>query len=286
MKRIAVAASFAASLVVAHAAAPFSPARIAMNKPTAPFHIIGPIYYVGTADLSVHLIATRAGLILIDEGMPESVPQIEANIEKLGFRLKDVKLLLAGHAHYDHVGGLAALKKATGAQVVVSAGDEPFLEIGHITFGPSKLVKFTPVQADRIVHDGETVSLGGFTLTAHLTPGHTQGDTSWTMPFTEGGIAHTVLFVGSTAVAGNPLVGNKEYPNIVADYRSAFANLKTIKADVLLTEHQDVAGEIAKAARSKPGTPNPFVDAGELAHYLDNSERDFEQEYAKQLGKH
>lgn len=266
----------------AQAAEPFAQERIGWNKPTAPFHIIGPVYYVGTAELSVHLVSTPDGLVLIDQGMPESVPQIEANIRKLGFKLKDVKILLSGHAHFDHVGGLAALKKDTGAEVVASAGDKPFLESGHITFGPSKPITFKPVKVDRVVHDGDKVSLGGVTLTAHLTPGHTPGDTSWTLPVKDNGVEHLVVFAGSTSTGGNPLVNVPEYPGIASDYRMSFAKLKGLKADVLLTEHQELAHEIAKAARAKPGAPNPFAEPGELQRYVDASEKDFEAEYAKQ----
>ena len=280
--RLFVALALALMACGAQAADPFAQERIAWNKPTAPFHIIGPVYYVGTAELSVHLIATPAGLIVIDQGMPESVPLIEANIKKLGFKLKDVKILISGHAHFDHVGGLAALKKDTGAIVVASAADKPFLESGHITFGPSKPDGFAPVKVDRVVRDGETISLGGVTLTAHLTPGHTPGDTSWTLPVKENGVEHVVLFAGSTTTGGNPLVNVPQYPTIASDLRQSLAKLKSLKADVLLTEHQVLAHEIDKAARAKAGGPNPFVDPGELQRYVDASEKDFEAEYAKQ----
>ncbi len=286
MKRAAIAIAVFACFSAAQAEEPFAQDRIWWNKPAAPFHIIGPIYYAGTADLSVHLISTRDGLILIDQGLPESVPLIEANIAKLGFKLKDVKLLLAGHAHFDHVGGLAALQKATGAKIVASAADTPFLESGHITFGPSKPITFVPVKVDRELHDGDTVSFGGVTLTAHLTPGHTPGNLSWTMPVTENGVRHTVLFAGSLTTGGNPLVNVPEYPTIATDLQHSMAKLKAMKADVLLTEHQSLSHEIDKAARVKPGAPNPFIDAGEAARYADASEKAFETDYAKQTGKH
>jgi len=280
MKALVAALGLAGLLNAAGAAEPFSAERVAWNKPAEPFHIIANVYYVGTADLSVHLIATPQGLILIDQGLPESVPLIEANIKKLGYKLSDVKLLLAGHAHFDHVGGLAALQKDTGAAIVASAGDTPFLEAGHITYGPSKPVGFAPVKVDRVVHDGETVSLGGVTLTAHLTPGHTPGDTSWTLPVRENGKTLTVLFVGSTSVGGNPLKNVPEYPGIAADYRASFAKLRSMHADVLLTEHQSVSGEIEKAARAKPGAPNPFIDASALGRNVDASEKDFDTQFA------
>ena len=156
------------------AAAPFSADRVAWNKPHKPFQVIGNIYYVGTAGVSAFLIRTPDGDILTDGGLPESAPLIEANIRALGVPLSDVKILLNSHAHFDHAGGLAALKKATGAKLYASAADTPYLESGRITFGPSASIPFPPVKVDHTVKDGETVSLGGVTLTAHLTPGHTR----------------------------------------------------------------------------------------------------------------
>lgn len=285
MKAVAAALVAALAFTAAQAEEPFAQDRIWWNKPAEPFHIIGPVYYVGTADLSVYLIETKRGLILLEQGLPESVPLIEANIEKLGFKLNDVKLMLAGHAHFDHVGGLAALQKATGAKVVASAKDTPFLEHGRITFGPSEPITFVPVKIARMVHDGETVSFGGVTLTAHLTPGHTPGDMSWTMPVNDNGTAHTVLFAGSLTTGGNPLINVPEYPTIAADFRYSFAKMRSFKADVLLTEHQSLSHEIEKAAQRRPGGANPFVDPGELARYVDASEKAFNAEYARQTGK-
>ncbi len=287
MKRIAIAVLAAAWFGFTAAAAdlPFAQERIAWNKPAAPFHIIANIYYAGTASLSVHLIATPDGVILIDQGLPESVPEIEANIERLGFRLSDVKFLFAGHAHFDHVGGLAALQRDTGAKIVAMAEDKPYLESGHIPFGPSRLVPTAPVKVDRTVHDGDTISLGGTSLTAHRTAGHTPGATSWTMMVKDGGKSYAVLFASSTSTGGNPLLDVPEYKGIIADYRKSFAWLETIKADVLLTEHQDLADEIARAARAKPGAPNPFIDPGALPRYVAASEAAFNKELAAQRSK-
>ncbi|GAA0526263.1 metallo-beta-lactamase class B [Rhizomicrobium palustre] len=282
MKFLAAAFALAALILPAAAEAPFAKDRIAWNKPAEPFHIIGPVYYVGTAGLSVHLIKTRQGLILIDQGLPESVPLIEANIQKLSFKLGDVKLLLAGHAHFDHVGGLAQLQKDTGARIVASAADKPFLEAGRITFGPSAPIPFTPVKVDCVIGDGEALSFGGVTLTAHLTPGHTPGNLSWTMKIVENGEPHLVLFAGSLSTGGNPIAGTPTYPSITQDYRKSFAKLKSLSADILLTEHQDIAGEIDKSQRRKMGAPNPFIAPEALPAYVAASERDFETALAKE----
>jgi metallo-beta-lactamase class B len=282
MRAVAVVLAAALSVVAAQGEEPFAQDRIAWNKPVAPFHLIGPVYYVGTAELAIHLVKTKRGLILIDGGLPESVPLIEANIEKLGFKLKDIRVILVQHAHFDHAGGLAQLKKDTGAMLVAGFADKPILARGQITFGPSASIPFPPVKADHDAVDGMTLQYGGLEMEAHGTPGHTPGCVSWTLPVEENGTQHKVLFACSTTVAGNPLVNVPEYPNIASDYRHSFAVLKSLKADVLLTEHQEMAHEIDKAARAKPGAPNPFVDAGELARYTEASERAFEAEYARQ----
>lgn len=283
MKRIAVLAVCLFGFIAAAAAVlPFAQERIAWSTQAAPFHIIGNIYYVGTAGLSVHLIATPEGLILIDQGLPETVPQIEKNIERLGFKLRDVKYLFAGHAHFDHTGGLAALQHDTGAQVVAMAEDKPYLESGHIPFGPCRFLDTAPVKVGRIVSDGETLSLGGTSLTAHRTGGHTPGNMSWTMTVMEQGKPYQVLFAGSLSTGGNPLNNPPEYKGIVADYRRSFAWMKTVKADILLTEHQDLAEEIARAGRVKPGAPNPFIDPSALPRYIASSGAAFDKEVARQ----
>ena len=148
-----------------------------------PFHLIGDIYYVGSSDVTSFLIVTPAGDILLDGGFVETAPRIEANIRALGFKLSDVKILLNSHAHYDHAGGLAELKRATGARFVAMQGDAALLARGgrgDFFFGDRDT--FPPVEPDRVIHDGDTVMLGGVTLTAHLTAGHTRGCTTWTMP--------------------------------------------------------------------------------------------------------
>lgn len=252
------------------------------TKPVAPFRIIGNIYYVGTADLVAYLIHTDHGDVLIDGTLEQNVPLIERNIATLGFKVSDIKILLNSHAHYDHAAGLAALKRDSGATLYASAKDAPILESGKISFGPTASDPFPPVQVDRIVKDGETVELGGTKLTAHLTPGHTPGCTSWTMPVSEDGVAHTAIFYCSTSVAGNPLVNNKAYPQIASDYEASFAKLKTIKADVFLAPHAQFYHPQQKLALRKKGAPNPFVDPGELQRFVAASQREFEAELAKQ----
>ncbi|MDB5740828.1 MAG: subclass metallo-beta-lactamase, partial [Alphaproteobacteria bacterium] len=219
--------------------------------------------------------------ILTDGGLPESAPFIEKNIRALGFKLADVKILLNSHAHFDHSGGLAQLKKDTGAKFYASAGDQPFLESGHITFGPAEKIDTTPIHVDHVVKDGESISLGGTTLTAHVTPGHTKGCTTWTTSVQDGGVTRSVMFFCSISVAGNPLTGVAAYPNIVSDYRASFARLEKMKTDIFLAPHGNQFGLDDKLPRLKPGAPNPFVDPGELPRFIAKAKADFEDALAK-----
>src|SRR5262245_22548468 len=199
------------------------------REPFEPVRIAGNIYYVGTRGLSSFLIVTPAGHVVIDSGEAESVPFIRANVEKLGFRMSDVRLLLAGHAHFDHVGGHADMRRLTGAQVVATETDRDALESGvdrSALGGPG----WKPVHVDRVVKDGETVALGGMTLTAHLTPGHTQGCTTWTTDTAENGRKYQVAFVCSVTINdGVHLVGNTRVPRIADHYAQTFRVLRTLK---------------------------------------------------------
>ncbi|MDQ2949147.1 MAG: subclass B3 metallo-beta-lactamase [Acidobacteriota bacterium] len=267
----------------ASAAEKFSPRRLAWNKPTKPFHIIGNIYFVGTAGLGSYLITTPDGDIILDAGLPESAPLIEKNVAALGFHMKDVKYLLNSHAHYDHAGGLAQLKKDSGARMVASRADAETLNSGmQSSYGGGWDSKFPAVKVDRIIKTGDKVELGGTTLTALLTPGHTKGCTTWTMPVTEAGKTYSVIFYCSTSVPGYPLVHNREYPQIASDYQHSFDILKNVKADVFLANHAEFFHMKEKLARLKPGAPNPFIDPGELHKYVLESEQAFNRELSKQ----
>jgi metallo-beta-lactamase class B len=276
----------------AQAADPFAQSRAgAWKTPMKPFHVIQDIYYVGTTDISAWLIFTLQGFILIDGGLPETAAPIEANIKTLGFDIKDVKVLLNSHAHFDHAGGLAKLKRDSGAELVASAADRPILERGHITFGPSAAPEddFPRVKVDRAITDGDTVMLGGVTLTAHITPGHTPGCTNWTMPIVDGRDNHEVIFFCSMTVAGNPLVNNKAYPAIAADYKASFAALKKIDADIFLAPHGDQMNLEKKvatlndiAAKKTINAPNPFVDKAEFHRLVDSQERQFDAALARE----
>lgn len=256
------------------------------TTPTTAFQVADNLYYVGTEGLSSFLITTPRGHILIDGAMPSSAKDIEAGITSLGFKPSDVKILLNTHAHFDHAGGLAQLKRDTGARLEASAPDRKALETG--TYPGSEDVKafdFPPVKVDRVLNHGDQVTLGGATLTAHITPGHSAGCTTWTFPVTIQGQKHEAVVYCSTSVAANRLASKAkgpQYPGIVEDYRKAFAKLKTIKADVFLAPHGEQFAMQAKRSKLASGAPSPFVDPGELARVVAKSEADFETQLAKQ----
>lgn len=214
---------------------------------TAPFRITGNIYYVGTKGLAAYLIATPKGAILLDGTMEENVPAIEANITALGFKLSDVKILLNSHAHFDHAGGLAALKRDTGAKLHAMAGDVRALQQGQ-HFGLTSYPRgtFPAVGVDRVLHDGAVIALGGVRMTAVATPGHTTGCTTWVLPLAEKRGVTTVVFPCSMTVAGNRLFGNSEYPEIVRDFRRSFDRIGALKADIVLPAHPEAAGVLKR----------------------------------------
>jgi metallo-beta-lactamase class B len=225
-------------------------------EPTDPLHIAGPIHYVGTRGIGVYLITTPAGHILLDGGMPGTAPLVEASIRKLGFKPEDIRLLLVSHAHFDHVGSLAALKKLTGASIEAMAGDDELLKSGGKTdyvFADNPRLHFEPVTVDRVLKDGDVVTLGGITLTARHTAGHTRGNTTWMTTIEESGSSYKVVFAGSATVnPGTRLVRNPSYPGILEDYRHSLDLLETLKPDIFLAGHGvffDFEGKRGRAAQ-------------------------------------
>ncbi|WP_421932646.1 subclass B3 metallo-beta-lactamase [Phenylobacterium sp.] len=280
MKTILLAAALAL------AAAPALAQNAAWAQPAAPYRIIGETYQVGTAGLSALLIKTPKGAVLIDVGLPQNAALVEANIAALGVKLSDVKLLLTSHAHFDHAGGLAKLKADTGASLVSTEGERYALEKGvYPGSETTKSFDFPPVKLDRVVKDGESVELGGLKLTAHLTPGHTKGCTSWSWPVVDrDGSRHTALYFCSASVAANRLVP-EQYPGIVADYRHTFAIARSLPGDVFLAPHPEFFDAPAKQARlGKPG-PNPFIDRAGYIALIDAQQADFEKQLARQQAK-
>jgi metallo-beta-lactamase class B len=247
------------------------------STPTKPFRIAGNIYYVGTQGLAAYLITSTQGAILLDGTTAQNAALIERNIEAVGVSLHSIKLLISDHAHHDHVGALAQIKKDTGAEFLASAADTWALEHGQ-TRGDThyKPLPFTPIKVNRTVHDGETIQLGDATLTAHLTPGHTPGCTSWSTTIQEGERRLRVLFLCSITVGGNVLIGNRTYPEIVTDYRNTFTKLAAMKADILLTSHPDMADVLEREARREKGEADAFIDPAALPSLVAESKAGFE----------
>jgi metallo-beta-lactamase class B len=223
-----------------------------VNDPFPPHKIIANIYFVGPQALGSFLVSTPAGLILINSDFEATVPVIRASVEKLGFRFQNIKILLGSHAHGDHMEGDAMVKELTAAQVMAMEQDVPALQ----TMKPGG----KPHPVDKVLHDGDQVTLGGSTLTAHLTAGHTKGCTTWTMRVQEGGKPYDVVIVGSVGVnPGVKLVNNADYPDIAADYARSFKTLGALHCDVPLGSHPAMYRMQEKFAKLGKG-PNPFID--------------------------
>ncbi len=256
------------------------------TTPFPPFHIAGNLYYVGSADLASYLVATPRGLILINSNLASSPPLIRKSVEALGFKWSDIKILLISHAHYDHCAGSAEILKETGAKYEVMDADVSVVESGGRTdfqYGSEPTMRFAPVHVDGVLHDGNTASLGGVVLTAHLTAGHTRGTTTWTLDESEDGRTLHVVIVGSPNVnPGYKLVGNKAYPQIAADYKHGFAILKSLPCDVFLGAHGGYFDLKEKYAKWKNGDRDAFIDPAGYKAYIADRQQAFEAELARQ----
>jgi metallo-beta-lactamase class B len=262
-----------------------APQNADWTKPFPPFRIIGNIYWVGSYDLSTYLITTPQGNILINTGVGDTAKQIKASVEQLGFKLADTRILTATHGHFDHVAGMAELKRMTGARLVVSEGDKELLESGgaaDFRFGDTPGARFEPVKVDRTFKDGDDISLGGTVLTAHHHPGHTKGATSFTVNVQEAGKTYRVIIANMGSInPGVTVSGMPKYPGIAQDYARTFRAQKDMSIDVWLASH---AAQFRMHEKYKPGdafNPERFVDpAGFLA-----AVRQLEKTYLDQLAR-
>lgn len=255
------------------------------TRPFPPFRIIGNIYWVGSYDLSTYLITGPQGHILINTGIGDTAQQIKKSVEQLGFKLSDVRILTATHAHWDHVAGIAELKKMTGAALVVSEPEKSLIESGGKTdfrFGDTASSWFAPATVDRTFKDGEAITLGPTRLTAHLHPGHTKGATSFTTDVQENGRTYRVIVANMGSInPGVKVTGMPSYPDIQRDYARTFAAQKAMKIDVFLASH---ASQFRLHAKYKPGdaySPDRFVDP---AGFLEAVTR-LEKAYLEQVRK-
>jgi len=251
------------------------------SEPATPVHIAGNIYFVGTNELAMYLFPSPAGHILLDSGFEESVPVVKANVERLGYRFEDIKILLASHAHADHVGGHALVKKLTGARVVAMAEDAPLLRAGG--GGPLALdMTWAPVVPDQVIHDGAVIELGGTKLVAHLTGGHTPGATTWTTTVQDAGRSLAVVFFSSATLFDEvPLKDNPAYSTIADDLTRSYAFWHAVPCDIFLAPHGSFFDLDAKRTRALRGeTPNPFIDPTGWKKLIDAQEAIFRRRLA------
>jgi metallo-beta-lactamase class B len=246
--------------------------------------VIGNVYYVGSKDLASYLITTPEGHIVINSGFERTVPLIRKSVESLGFKMADIKIILASHAHSDHVAGHALLQKLTGAKVYVMHGDDRVIASGGEGQYLYSANRWKPCKVDRVLEDGDTVKLGGTTLVAHLTPGHTKGCTTWTWRDEIAGKMYDVVVIGSPNVnPGYRLVDNTSYPEIADDFAKTFDVLKKLPCDVFLGAHGGYYGMIEKYERGKKNAgKNQFVDSDGYRKFVSQKEQAFRDTLAAQ----
>ncbi len=249
------------------------------DDPFAAHQVMDNLYFVGTGGLGTFLITTPEGHILINTDFERTIPMIERSMEALGFDLADIEIILGSHAHGDHQAADVFLRERTGAQIMIMEEDVE---------GWRRMNRGTgDVPIDRILHDGDRVTLGGTTLVAHLTPGHTQGCTSWGMELEENGQTYSAFIVCSFGVNGGyNLVDNPNYPNQAEDYRTTFAKARAMPVDVFLGSHGSfygLRGKYEALQRLDEGDPNPFVDRAGFQDYVDRYEQRFQSSLEEQL---
>jgi metallo-beta-lactamase class B len=258
------------------------------EEATEPTRIVGPIYFVGTKGLGAWLITTTQGHILLNTAMPGSGPMIEASIRKLGFKPEDIKLLLACHAHIDHVAGHEHIKKLSGAQVAMIDAEVALAASGggsdfHYAAVPE--FRFEPVKTDRVLRDGETLTLGNVAMTARLTPGHTRGATTWIMTVVDDGKLYTVVFPdGSGVNPGFRLVKDPSYRGIADDYRRTLHALEMLKPDIWLAHHTADFNFEAKRARAAQEGVKAWVDPEGYRRFVVDQRAKFETAVSAELG--
>ena len=289
---LTLAATLSSAFTFAHSQGSSSCSQCAQwNLSQQPFPIYGNTYYVGVHGLSSILVTSPQGHILIDGDLAESAPKIVTNIRTLGFRIEDVKLILNSHVHYDHAGGIAELHKLSGAAVAGSPFTAAALESGHsgkddpqyeIAF---PIQKVAPVQ---VLKDGQTVHIGPLALTAHFTPGHTPGGTTWTWQSCEKERCLNMVYADSlTAISADSFrfSDSKTYPTARQDFEKSFSTLSSLPCDVLLTPHPDVSDMWGRLAKRDKGYTNALVDTTACKRYAATSREGLAKRLASEAGK-
>lgn len=253
------------------------------TAPQKPFRIYGNTWYVGPHGLTVLLITSPAGDVLIDGGAPGDAELIEANLRELGVKLHDIKWILNSHAHCDHAGSMAQLALATGAQVIASAPDAPALARGgHDDPEYGDRLPFPPVHVTRTVENGENVRLGDLVLTAHSTPGHTKGNTTWTWTSCEGDRCLHLVDIGSVSAPGYKLIDNPKYTDVVKDFEHSFAMIAALPCDIPLAPHPGVVDFWARVAKRDQGDANALIDPAGCRRAATDARASFEAQLAKE----
>jgi metallo-beta-lactamase class B len=253
------------------------------NAPVEPFAIADGLYYVGAANVSSFLFVTDDGLILLDTGFAQTAPQIIRNIRTLGHDVADVRIIITSQVHSDHVGAVAEIARLSGAQIVMSQADAALAARGgrgDFAFGDRFF--YPPFTAGRTIADGDTVSLGGHVLTAHITPGHTQGCTTWSTTVRAAGVERQALFICGVSAPGYDLVDNAAYPNIVGDYRTTFERLSAMPCEIVLGPHGDMFDLAVKHQRLLKGDANAFYDPEGCRTLIETARERFEVQLARQ----
>ena len=256
------------------------------TRPFPPFRIVGNVYWVGSYDLATYLIATPQGHILINTGVGDTAKQIKASVEQLGFNLADTKILTATHGHFDHVAGMADLKRMTGAKLIVSERDKELLESGgklDFRFGDTPGARFEPVKVDGTFKDSDVISLGGTVLTAHHHPGHTKGATSFTLNVQESGKTYRVVIANMGSINPGVMVsGMPKYPGITDDYARTFKAQKDMQIDVWLASHASQFNLHEKYTPGDAFNPDRFVDPQGFKAAVERLEKTYREQLARE----
>ncbi len=250
------------------------------EEPAPPVHVHGDTFYVGSCGISSLLIASPAGHILIDGGTEKNAKSVAANIERLGYRLHDVKYILNSHEHYDHTGGIKELQRLTGAKIIALGASKPMLEAGH-SFRDDPQVEllkpFPPFHVDRAIRDGSTVTLGKLKLTAHSTPAHSPGSTSWTWRSCEQGKCVRIAYADSVTIPVDNDYHLLDHPAHVAEFRAALNKIATLPCDVLITPHPDISNLFLRLAGQAP-----LIDSGACAAHAMRGAANLDAELKKE----
>ena len=271
-------------VVALGAVMPLSAQREGWSRPFPGHRVIGNLYAVGTYDLAVFLVTSEDGHVLINTGLEDSTPLIRENIESLGFRLEDVKILLTTQAHWDHTAALAEIKGLTGAEMWATAGDAPVLEDGGFSdlhFGGRE--SFPPVSVDRLIKEGDLIELGDTRLTVLETPGHTAGSSSYTMTVEEGGRAYNVVVANmGTINQGKRLLVDPTYPGVAEDFADTFRKQKAMDVDVWVAAHGSQYGLHDKYQPGQAYSPETFVDPDGLRAAVERLEKAYTDQLASE----